>query len=354
MRFARVSVVSLLAVFLLLLSYATVAGAQPSAAPRTYTVLVGAESAQRGVGIMAFFPHHVTVHVGDTVHWIQNSNEIHTVTFLGGAPLPDFIVPAATLGPSPLVFNPLVTGRTAQPGSLGDATTWANSGIMGREAGQYRSFTLTFTAAGTYPYICVVHGMMMSGTVTVVGPGTPVASPGRQLALGHAQIAAQFARVPAVLREARQQIQPATENVDGTLTHHILIGYHKGQIDLMRFFPKRAQVRPGDKVEWIMSPSNEAPHTVTFLNGQEEPGLVIPVPQPSGPPLLYVDPATLFPSQPAPELTRTGIYNSGLMLPIPGTTWSQVIGDVTPGPLHYLCLLHDLSGMKGSLVVLPE
>ena len=69
--------------------------------------------------------------------------------------------------------------------------------------------------------------------------------------------------------------------------------------------------------------------------------------------MLYINPAALFPLSP-PALTRTGTYNSGLMNPVPGTTYSLKIGDVTPGPLPYQCQLHDTSGMKGTLVVLPH
>ena len=118
---------------------------------------------------MAYFPSTYRVHVGDTVRFVQNSFEIHTVTFLGGQMLPEFIVPAASLGlpdtPSPLVFNPLVTARTASPVGLADTTTWANSGVMGEETGQFRAFDVTFTAVGTYGYVCVVHGVVVSGTL---------------------------------------------------------------------------------------------------------------------------------------------------------------------------------------------
>jgi len=358
MRLFRLSTVALLAVFLLLLGYSATAGAAPSAGPRTYTVLVGAENAHRGIDVMAYFPSKVKIHVGDTVKWVQHSNEIHIVTFLGGSQPPEFVVPAASLGlpptPSPLVFHPLAVNRVAPSGGLADTTTFVNSGLMGRENGQYRSFDLTFTAEGTYHYLCLVHGMMMSGTVKVVGPDTRVASPGQVRARGHFQIARKMAKAPAVLREAKRRIKPAAENADGTLTHYVALGYSRGQVDLMRFLPSKLLVRPGDTVVWEMRPSNGAPHTVTFLNGQSEPGLVVPVPQPSGPPVLYIDPATLFPSQPAPDLTRSGLYNSGLMNRVPGTTYSLMIGDVTPGPLPYLCLLHDTSGMRGTLVVLPR
>ena len=70
--------------------------------------------------------------------------------------------------------------------------------------------------------------------------------------------------------------------------------------------------------------------------------------------MAYINPAVLFPSMPASELTRTGLYNSGLIEPAPGAGWSVQIGDVTPGQLRYICLLHDASGMWGTLVVLPH
>jgi len=103
-----------------------------------------------------------------------------------------------------------------------------------------------------------------------------------------------------------------------------------------------------------MSPHNDAPHTVTFLNGAPEPELVIPVAQPSGSILLYANPEAFFPYQPSTDLTRSGIYNSGVMNPVPGTTFELTIGDMWPGLEPYLCLLHDTSGMKGELIVVPK
>ena len=100
--------------------------------------------------------------------------------------------------------------------------------------------------------------------------------------------------------------------------------------------------------------SNRAPHTVTFLNGQAEPPLIELVAQPSGPPVAYVAPGTLFPSLPTADLTRSGLYNSGLVTPGPDAGFSIVVGDVSPGPLRYICLLHDASGMRGTLRVLPR
>ncbi len=341
---------------------ASAAGAAPpSSHQQTYTVLVGLENPHAGVGVMAFFPADLTVHVGDTVHWVQNTNEIHTVTFLGGGAAPDLLLPDLTfpmdpMVPSPLFFNPMAVNQIAPDGRLGNNTTFVNSGLMGREAGQYRFFDLSFTAAGTYDYLCLVHGAMMSGKVTVVDPGTSIPSPNQALAEGRREMARSRQEIPAVMQAAQQQIEPSTVNPDGTMTHHVMMGYNSGQIDLMRFFPDKLVVRPGDTVVWEMSAFNVAPHTVTFLNGQPDPGLVTPVPQPGDvPPLLYINPAVLFPSPSTPSpLLRSGMYNSGLMNPVPGTTYSLVVGDVRPGLLPYLCMLHDTSGMKGTLMVVPR
>ena len=357
MRHAKALLLALLATLLLGLGLAPMALAWHPRAPQTYTVLVGAENAHRGIDVMAFFPSSVTIHVGDSIHWIQNSNEIHTVTFLGGSTPPPLLLPATLLGlpevPSPLVFNPGAVNQTPT-GALGDTTTFVNSGLMGHEAGQYGSFDLTFTAAGTYSYECLVHGAMMSGTITAVAPKLRIASPCQVRARAYWQIARQMAQAPAVLREAVRQIKPPTRNPDGTLTHYVGLGFGKGQIDLMRFFPSKLLVRPGDTVVWEMTPFSDAPHTVTFFNDQPDTGLVIPVAQSSGPPVLYINPAALFPYPPAAALSRSGAYNSGLLLPVPGTTYSLKIGDMTPGPLRYQCQLHDTSGMKGALIVLPH
>jgi len=42
------------------------------------------------------------------------------------------------------------------------------------------------------------------------------------------------------------------------------------------------------------------------------------------------------------------------MLPSPESGYTLIIGDMKPGPEPYLCLLHDESGMKGTLIVLPK
>lgn len=320
--------------------------------PETYVVTVGLEDAAHGVEVNAFFPDNLTIAAGDTVRWVQNTNEIHTVTFLSGNETPELIVPAPAPGPSPLVFNPVAANPSVPPGASYNGTGYVNSGLMGRETGQAGEFTLTFTMPGTYQYLCLVHGMVMSGNVTVRASGAPVPSPYQAMFRGTRQMVRALARVPDALADAAVFAQSASANVSGT--HHIYIGYTAGQIELMQFFPTNAVVAPGDNITWVMSPRNDAPHTVTFLNGNGAPGLVVPVPQKNGPPLLYLDPRTLnqHPASPVTLSDNGSIFNSGILNPVPGTTYSVTVADNASGTMPYVCLLHDESGMRGSLIIL--
>jgi plastocyanin len=329
---------------------------------QTYTVMVGLEKPNKGIGVMAYFPSSVTIHTGDTVHWVQNSNEIHTVTFLDGVPLPDLLLPAdvagADPGISPLVFNPAVASPAIPAGGLytGGIGAYANSGIMGREPGQVGEFDLTFPNEGTFGYVCVVHGFAMSGEVVVVGEDHKIASPNQAMAEGRKQMAEALSMVPAVVRDAAGQVVPPETNGDGTMSHTVMVGYSETvaasygdvEIDLMQFFPNKLTVRPGDTLKFEMSANNIAPHTATFLNGAEEPALAV---FQNG--FLYLNSEVVFPSG-AGVLTRTGVFNSGLMLPVPGTTFSLTIGEMKPGLEHFICLLHDSSGMEGELMVVPR
>jgi plastocyanin len=358
----KFSILTALSLCLLLHATVLLAKKPQTAMPKTYTVLVGLEKSNKGIGVMAYFPRSVTIHVGDTVQWVQNSNEIHTVTFPDGILQWDLLLPSVDVvgadpGVSPLVFAPDVVKQSPQSGSEydGGVGVYANSGIMGREPGQVREYDLTFTSEGTFNYFCVVHGRTMSGEVVVVGDDDAVPSPQQAAAQGRREMAEALSLVPAVVRHAAEQVTPPEMNGDGKMTHTVMLGYSETpaasygdvEIDLMQFFPDKLTVRPGDTVTFEMSDFNLAPHTATFLNGEEDPPLAV---LDNG--FLYLNSDVFFPSG-TDVLTRTGMYSSGLMLPVPGTSYKVTIGDIRLGLLPFLCLLHDSSGMRGELMVLP-
>jgi plastocyanin len=351
----RSSILSLLVI----LSFLFTGLAMPTTAlansPQTFTVLVGAENVSRGSGVMAYFPATLHIHVGDTVLWQQNTHEIHTVTFLAGTPQPLLLVPTPDgFTPPGLMINPLAGFPAAPIDGKYDGTTYANSGVMSTDPGNPTQFSLTFTLQGSYPYLCLVHGTMMSGTIVVEDPSVKIPSPAVVSKLAHFMLKQQLARANGLFGQAMSQVPPPQHNPDGTTSYTVLIGWSKNQYDLMGFFPPKLVVRSGDTVTFMLSPTNIAPHTVTFLNGAADISFVIPVPNPPGPPILLVNPDVLNPINPGQPLTQTGIYSSGLLVPGgPGpTSYSLTIGDMR-GDISYQCLLHDTSGMVGSLKVVP-
>jgi plastocyanin len=323
----------------------------------TYTVLVGAQDDSVGATVNGFFPDTLRIHVGDTVQWQRNASELHTVTFLVDMPLPPFNVDAPPGLPSPVMRNPLTAFPVAPKHGRYDGTTFATSGIFGpdgEEQFEVDAFDLTFTKAGTYNYVCVVHGARMPGQIIVVDRHQDIPSPREVDQEARRLITEALEAVPLALALAEAEVPPPTQNDDGTTTFYVLVGYSVGQLDLMYLFPDDLTVHPGDTVEWIFSMEDVPPHTITFLNGNPSPDDVIPWPQDNGPPLLLVNPELLFPQNADQPLTRQGIYSSGrLVAGDPPPSFSLQIGDIR-GEEPYQCLIHDSSGMLATLQIVPR
>jgi plastocyanin len=115
---------------LTVLTFALLAACGPAASPQTS---VGATSpaatspAAGGSAVtivdFAFQPATLTVKVGDTVTWTSQGDAPHTVKWSDGTPEADQIAKGGT-------------------------------------------YTRTFDAAGSFPYVCGIHGQM-TGTITV-------------------------------------------------------------------------------------------------------------------------------------------------------------------------------------------
>jgi plastocyanin len=121
---------------------------EPTAAEGTVTAGWG----DNIVAVNRFRPQKLTVKVGETVTWKPGSPyEPHTVTFESpfkspeekGVPVPAGVPPGGSY-----------------------AGGFTHSGIFGPKPFPAGSYSLTFTQAGTYPYICVLHPGM-AGKVQV-------------------------------------------------------------------------------------------------------------------------------------------------------------------------------------------
>lgn len=133
--------------------------------------------------IIKFFPENVTIRAGGTVRWfVAHPHEFHTVTFGPGSYLEPigqgFIAPdtnAPQGGPPTLVVNPLAAYPSDPPPAAvsyngsNHGNGFLNSGLLSGDTlgNPPKEFRAVFPNAGTFNYLCLVHGPDMSGTVNV-------------------------------------------------------------------------------------------------------------------------------------------------------------------------------------------
>lgn len=142
----------------------TMMAATPAAdGPTTWEVAAGV-GGLTPARVMQFIPAELTIRVGDTVRWTNLSDgEPHTVTFLGGAEQPEDVLIEPQEGGPPKLIQNLETLLPAG-GPEFDGNGYTNSGFMGMppEVNEMfglvgNTFELTFTAAGDFPYYCILH-----------------------------------------------------------------------------------------------------------------------------------------------------------------------------------------------------
>ena len=296
----------------LLLGLIGSAGPVAAAGPTSWNVDAGTGDAT-GVAALKFYPAAITVDAGDTITWKVAGNA-HTISFLTAGQTP----------PSP--EDP--AAQAPAGGSSFDGTTFTSSGIKFPAPGQ-DTYALTFPTAGTYAFHCLIHPGMQ-GTVTVAAAGT--AYPQDQAAVTAANQAAEAADIATGHALEASFTPTTTTNSDGSKTYHLAAGVGSGSISILRFITSTLDVRVGDTVEWTNGDTNGEPHSVSFG----------PEPQ---------DASAMAPSGGA-AYAGTGWVSSGLFLgpPIPAPH-SYSLKFTKAGTYPYICVLHDVVGMHGSITV---
>jgi plastocyanin len=110
----------------------------------TVTIVVGP------AGAMAFSPDPVEINQGDTVSWVWSNSQMQS-----------------SYGPRPF-YHSVTSGTPSHPTDLFDS-----------DVHRYPfSFDFTFQNAGDFPYYCIVHGAMMTGSVKVTAGPPPSGTPG--------------------------------------------------------------------------------------------------------------------------------------------------------------------------------
>jgi plastocyanin len=278
---------------------------------RTWTVQVGEESHNQAIQGMAFLPADIYIHPGDTIHWVANAAEIHTVTFLADQ--------SATA--TPPAFNPADHTMLFPSGpTTFSSGTYFNSGLLsnvsdsGFPAGG--SYSLTFPASGTFTYFCLVHGAMMKGTVHVQWGRLPFSQKDYDHQ-GWATTRAIMLDGHALWRETREDVS----------RHTVAMGADDGTAMIMRFVRPTVVIHVGQSVTFENN-GMAAPHTITF--GAD----------PANPFLGYGDNTNV----------TGGNLNSGIVPPVPGLNHFTVTFNKA-GTFHYYCALHDYMGMVGKVIV---
>ncbi len=293
----------------------------PSAptSPQSWNVQTGVSSQNEALQGLAYYPSApLTIDVGDTMTWSFPANEPHTVALLGAGQTN----PPAPTDPS-----------AAKPagGSTYDGSTFTNSGFL---AGG-KSYSLTFTKAGTYKVYCLIHQPQMEATIVVNAAGTPY--PQTQGDLTRAGASASTADVAAAA--AAVSNDPFVGNA-----LHLAAGIapttpsgKPSSSTALRFLSTNdiaqttATVPVGSSVTWTNLSNNEL-HSVTF--------------GPVGQPFPTLNPF----SPPSGGTTYDGstLMNSGLLAP--GQSFTATFPKA--GTYTYQCLLHDdTEHMVATLIV---
>ena len=312
-----------------------------------------------GSDVNDFFPHLVTVHVGDTVRFVPNN--FHTVDLPGSrksklpiiSPVPPAVAGSTDAAGAPFWFN----GQS----SLGFTPALLQSAFGKRASysgaravlsglplsNKPKPMTVRFTRAGTFRYFCDIH-FGMTGIVRVVGARRPVPSAAADRRTVRRQAAATLATAKALPKSTT----PPANTVD--------IGLQgKGNVSLFAFVPSALTVPRGTTVTFRMGARSEI-HTATIGPGD-------PVKQPTsylgqieaglqGPGL---DPRGVYPSEPpgalaalTPTFHGNGFWSSGGLDIDPGTPTvppSSTVQFAGPGTYQVYCMIHPF--MHGTITV---
>jgi len=308
--------------------------APPAAqAARTWTLLAGGGTPDLTVFLNAFYPRRVQIAVGDTVTWQVFS--FHNIAFTSGERPPMFEIQEG----GKTYVNPAVAFPAG--GKTYDGTGYVNSGVP-QDPSKPWTHSLTFTKAGTYSYLCIIHGPSMGGEI-VVGD-QPAASPDSVLATARQQQAASVRAGLAAFASLKPDWTGYTVNIP-------LIGSVKDGYSIFRFTPRPVVIPRGATVKWTMADPYEI-HTVTFTSGAKPPDHIIPEPQQGGPPKFLVNPKATTPAG-GRTYDGVGFVNSGILFPpgLPGnlpTSYSLTF--TKPGRYEYVCIVH-LPFMTGTVIV---
>lgn len=289
-------------------------GTLPSTGATTWYVQAGGDHQQGALQALAMLPQTITIDEGDSITW-TDVGEHHTITFFGPFNSPQ-APPPVPVGPS----NPSY-----------DGSTYISSGDLALG----KQYTVTFTKAGTYPYVCLFHAPEHKGIVVVQPRGSAYPHPqGYYTGNGNAlrnqltsDAMASVATIPYPVggTHVAAGVSPPLSN--GIPPQSAVFRFLDGN----RLNLTSITIAVGTTVTWTNLDFTD-PHTVTFpIAGQPLP----PLPgEPFTPPIGGS-------TYDGTQITNSGVLNAGA---------SYSLTFTKAGRFQYLCLFHDGSGMLGTVI----
>jgi plastocyanin len=357
-------------------------GAAPSpSSGRAYDVQVDAKATPFSISADSYFPLALQAHPGDTIRFTAvDRGAPHTVTFgtladgavgasdrlrkerrsrlevpreLISLQLPPLFVPSGVSqsaaqpcfldGGAPPLIQACPKERQAQTDFTGKSSFY-NSGYLA--AGAVFALRLSDDIApGTYHYLCLLHGIDMSGQIVVVPSNQAVPAPDEVRARG----AEQLNRAVGALQK---QVDAAGANRDAPIG-----GLDSAEVPAAHatvFLPSQIEVPVGGSVTWTLF----GPHTISFSAPQDAVGLLLHESDGSWTlnsravdPINSVDVPAPTDSPPVPRTIDSGTWDgkgfrsSGLINSVaPGIAMYRITF-TQPGTYAYKCLVHaDMEG----------
>jgi plastocyanin len=309
--------------------------------------------------VLDFFPHGVTINVGDSVKFVPTG--FHSVDLPAkGAKVYDLLVPGDPIsgakdaagadywfnGQPAFGFNPNVFGPSAYGKSLTyDGTKTVESGAP--LADKLKPMTVKFAKAGTFTYFCDIHPGM-KGTVKVLPKKAKAPS-----------LKAEGIAVAAQLKRALRQISKVNAFTPGSGIVQIG-GAGKYGVESYNFFPAAPSVKVGTTLTFQMPTGSYEAHTATTGPGNPETepdsylGTIANSFNGPAPDQSAIYPSELPGGTPAalsPALHGNGFWNTGVLdsidaSPLPASnqvTFSQA------GTYTFYCMIHPF--MKATVTV---
>jgi plastocyanin len=318
---------------------AGIAGGPASASE--WIAQAGAQTLDLGNQALAFLPNEFWIHAGDSIRWTFRTDEFHTVTFLQSGQT------------RPPLNSPTSLTFMGCPGVTPDGSSFDGSScVTSSTATTGQTYSVTFPTTGNFKLTCLVH-TRMTGAVHVLP--LPAALPygqafyDRQADIQGTELLAEAARLEH--RGNAQWRQSAPYQVLAGISAVVATGGGSQTASVMRFQGASTVVHVGNTVEWT-NLATPPYHTITF----------------------GTEPANVLPPSAAVTLDADGVRHATISSPndslhsgVIGIPNQETVGQpqgpldftrfrvtfTAPGTFNYICALHDIVGMVGTVIVEP-